>query len=56
MPAAPQLRPLRPLRGRSPGRDARAALCGAEQRDFGRRRVADRPGGAARSVCPLRGL
>ena len=34
-PAAAQLRALGPLRGRSAGGDARAALCRAEQRDFG---------------------
>ena len=40
-PAAAQLRALGSLRGRGAGGDARAAVCGAEQRDLGRRRVAD---------------
>jgi hypothetical protein len=40
--AAAQLCAFGSVRGRGPGRYARAAICGAEQQDFGRRRVADR--------------
>ena len=58
--AAAQLCALGPLRARSAGPRARfatprAAVCGAEQRDLGRRCVAHRPGGAARSVCAVMG-
>jgi hypothetical protein len=36
-PAAAQLRAFGSVRGCGAGRDARAAVCGAEQRDLGRR-------------------
>ena len=48
--AATELCAFGSVRGRGAGGSAGTALCRAEQRDLGRRRVEDRPGQAAQSL------